>query len=96
MTALPRAISLDTDTSVFYLTLPSSQIVLFQAIIESYEGLGTVRTIDTAAQLIAVITPKSQVDDCQRLLAGLKKDVPWECAADAVGSARLDTVLEER
>lgn len=94
--SVPRALFLDDQTAVFYLTLQSSQIVIFQALIESYEGMGTVRTVDVQRSLIALITPCSQVADCQRLLAGLKKEVRWECAADIVGEVTPERILTEK
>jgi hypothetical protein len=82
MQADPTPIALDENTVAFYLTVENSQIVVFQAIVESYEGLGSVRTVDVGASLVSIIAPKDQLNDCQRVLRSLKKEVPWTCAAD--------------
>lgn len=80
--AEPRPIELDANTVILYLKVAGSQVVMFQAIFETYEGIGTVRTIDIRSSLISIITPKDQVSDCQRLLASIRKEIPWECAAN--------------
>ena len=81
----PQPIELDEDTVIFYVTVAGSQVVIFQAIFETYEGIGTVRTIDIRSSLISIITPKDQVANCQRLLGSIKKEIPWECAAARAG-----------
>jgi Domain of unknown function (DUF4911) len=78
----PKPIELDSDTVILYLKVAGSQVVKFQAFFETYEGIGTVRTIDIRSSLISILTPKDQVADCQRLLSSIKKEIPWECAAE--------------
>lgn len=90
MQAEPTPIVLDDHTVAFYLTVESSQIVVFQAIMESYEGLGTVRTVDIEASLVSIIAPKDQLNDCQRVLRSLKKEVPWTCSAERYASSSTD------
>ena len=82
---IPKAIELDPNTASFYLQLANgNQIVILQALIESYEGIGSVRTIDISESLVAVITPKDQVADCQSLLSSLQKEIPYQCVADRI------------
>lgn len=74
----------DPDTVTFFLKIDGPQVVLFQAIFETYEGVGTVRTLDIRSSLISVITTKDQAADCQRLLGSIRKEFSWECAAHRV------------
>jgi hypothetical protein len=43
-------------------------IVLVQAIIESYEGLATVRTEDKTGGVLAIVTPSAHLSCCQAVL----------------------------
>lgn len=84
----PAAVALDEQTSSFYLKIHNgNQIVMLQALIESYEGIGTVRTIDIGRSLIAIIVPHDQVADCQRLLVSLQKEIPYQCVAGSFNGA---------
>jgi hypothetical protein len=75
-------VTLDEGTVALYLKVAGSRIVLFQAIFETYEGLGTVRTIDVRKALVSVITTPSQVPDCQSLLTSIKPYFDLRCAAE--------------
>jgi hypothetical protein len=77
-------VPLDPETVALYLRISGEQIVIFQAIFETYEGIGTVRTIDVRRSLVSVITTNSQLPDCQQLLFGIQKDIPWRCAAEEI------------
>ena len=82
--ALIQPLVIDQHTVAFYLQLDGAQIVLFQAMVESYEGLATVRTVDIERSLISMITTPDQVADCQTLLSSLQPTIPWRCAAAEV------------
>jgi len=86
-------IELDCDTVAFYLRINSAQVVIFQAIVESYEGVATVRTVDIEQSLISMLTTRDQVADCQTLLSSLQPYIPWRCAAAEV-SALVSPQLE--
>ena len=81
-----KPVVLDPHTVAFYLRINSAQVVIFQAIIESYEGIATVRTVDIEQSLISVLTTHDQVADCQTLLSSLQQYVPWCCAAAEVSA----------
>jgi hypothetical protein len=85
---------LDEHTVAFYLRINSAQVVIFQAIIESYEGIATVRTVDIEQSLISVLTTHDQVSDCQTLLGSLQPYIPWSCAADEV-CASVNPIRED-
>lgn len=88
-TTLIQPVALDDQTVALYLSVDGTQIVLLQATIESYEGVGTVRTVDIEKSLISVITTPDQVADCQTLLIGLQPYIPWRCAAAHVQAQGL-------
>lgn len=75
MIDLPHQV-LDDETRVVYLEIPSSLVVLFQVLIELYEGIGTVRTIDLRRSLVCVITTNSMLADLSRLLLSIEKELP--------------------
>lgn len=74
-------VSLDENTLAFYLDVPGSQVVMLQAIFETHEGVGTVRTIDIRRSLICVLTTISQAPDCLALLDAIRHTIPWRPAA---------------
>lgn len=69
--------SLDSCACAFYIEVPTSRMVLLQALLESYEGLATVRTLDPKRSLIAVITTISLLEDCRATLEALQAMIAW-------------------
>ena len=67
----------DEVTQKIYLDVPSSKIVLLQAIFELHEGIGTVRTLDARQSLICIFTPNQMLDTCLELLESIRDIVPW-------------------
>ena len=63
-----RWVALDDMTGQFEFYLQADQIVLLQTTIESYEGLGILRTIDREKLLVSVITTNDQKDRCLEML----------------------------
>lgn len=76
---------LDEWALALYLEVPQDKIVILQAFLESYEGIGTVRTVDepTASEmkLVSVISTRDTLSDCMSALEALKPLVPWRLAA---------------
>lgn len=68
---------LDPHTFGIYLEVPAAKVVFFQAVFETYEGLGTVRTIDIGRSLVCLVTTDSQLEQCLAALESLKARVPW-------------------
>jgi hypothetical protein len=61
-----------------WLKLKPKDIVLVQFIIEGYEGLATVTTIDPRAAIIQVAIMPDFVSDVMCILDSLKKQLPIE------------------
>lgn len=80
---------IDADTHLICLEVPTSSIVLLQGLFETYEGLGTVRSLDTKNSLLSVITTGSCLNDCLKLLESIKNEIPWR-AAEQVPDNLLD------
>ena len=61
-----------------WLKLKTKDIVLVQFIIEGYEGLATVTTIDPRTAIIQVAIMPDFVSDVMCILESLKKQLPIE------------------
>lgn len=72
-----QSVELDEHARAIFLQLPPSDVVLLQALIESYEGVATVRTIDLKRSLVCVVTTASLLETTCQLLEGLKPTVRW-------------------
>ncbi len=69
--------ALDSETSVWYLEVESSKIVLLQTIFESYEGVGTVRTLNRERGLVCILSTPSQAKIVEGVLESLHEVIPW-------------------
>ncbi|MCB0311431.1 MAG: DUF4911 domain-containing protein [Bdellovibrionales bacterium] len=69
MNFVPQQI--DQETWAYYLEVPGSLVVLLQAYFESYEGLGTVRTLDIRKSLVCILTTSSLRELCGRALESI-------------------------
>jgi Domain of unknown function (DUF4911) len=65
----------EDETTQFYLLLPKEHIVYVQAIIESYEGIALVRTIDNDKECLSITTTKSLETTCKELIESLVKEL---------------------
>lgn len=70
-------VALDDQTVALYLEVPGPKVVLLQALFESYECIGTVRTIDIKRSLVCILTTRAMLDDCLKLLDTLQEEIPW-------------------
>ena len=80
-----EAVEVDTIARAIFLELPPSDVVLLQALIESYEGVATVRTIDLKRSLVCVVTTASLLDTTISVLEGLKPTVRWRAVSAPAG-----------
>ena len=80
---------LDQSTWAFYLEVPTSKVVLLQALFELYEGLGTVRTLDLKSSLVCVMTSEVLLAECAAALQAISTEIPWRFASRPV-SMRID------
>ncbi len=57
-----------------YFLLPKAEIAYLRFILESYDGLAFVRTLDSAQALVEIAYPPSRSADAEHLLAELQKE----------------------
>jgi hypothetical protein len=62
---------LDESSGQFICSAPPEKIVILQAILESYEGAGIVRTVDEKLKIISVLTTNDQKDLCEEILKSI-------------------------
>ena len=73
---------LDDECVALFLEVPASKVVLLQGIIECYEGLGVVRTLDRSAHLICILTTPAMLDVCKKVLVTEQESLQWRVPAD--------------
>ncbi len=60
-----------------FLELPPADIAFVKFILESYEGVGVMRTIDRTKALVVLMIAADFLDDARALLASLRTEVRW-------------------
>lgn len=71
-------VQLDENCTAIFLSLPSSNIVLLQAHLEIYEGLGMLRTQNVKDSIVTVLTTPSALPECRMLLEALRPELQWK------------------
>ena len=71
---------LDDKTSAIFLKVPASKVALMQSLFESYEGIGSVRTLDIKNSLISILCTKDQKSECLAVLDSIQKEAGWHFA----------------
>jgi hypothetical protein len=64
------------DTVQWYFRIKRSDIAYMKFILESYEGLGVLRTIDPREGIVEVMVPPGLERDMERVLEGLGEEIP--------------------
>ena len=72
---------LDPQTSAVFLHVPAAKLVLLQALFETYEGLGLVRTLDMRRGLISILAAPEMQAGCSALLSSVQAQTGWRNAA---------------
>lgn len=70
-----KFIKLDKLTYAVYFYVPRHQIVYLQSIIELYEGLATLRTINIKKNLMCLITTAEQVNHTKEMLSNVSSEI---------------------
>ncbi|HEY2387942.1 MAG TPA: DUF4911 domain-containing protein [Candidatus Binatia bacterium] len=60
-----------------FLELPPGDIAYLKFILESYEGIGVMRTIDRTKALVVLMIAADFVDDARAIIDALRAEVPW-------------------
>jgi len=63
------------DTQSRYLRLRRKDIAYFRFIIESYEGMAIVRTIDPYEAVVELMVAPGWEEDAEKVLEGLRKEI---------------------
>ncbi len=59
-----------------YFRIPRAEIAYLRFILESYDGLAFLRTLDSRAALVEIAFPPSRRTDAEELLEALEKEIP--------------------
>ena len=57
--------------------MPGSRVAFLQSLFESYEGVGSVRTIDIQRGEVIIMTTPDQLAECKKILEDEKKQLKW-------------------
>jgi len=63
------------DTTSWYFKIKPSDIAYMKFILESYEGLGVLRTIDPRNGIVEVMVPPGLEEDSEMVLEGLRDEI---------------------
>ena len=67
-----------TDIVEIRLRLAPADIAYLKFVVESYEGIAVVRTVDRKEAVIALLVALDFVDEARRVLESLRGEVAWE------------------
>lgn len=79
---------------VLFLEAPTHAIVILQAIFESYEGIGLVRTMDSKKGILTILSTVDTFDEVTRVLASLQETIPWRYCSDLSDGRREQYIAE--
>lgn len=65
------------DLIEIYLRIQRQDIALIKFVIESYEGLGIMRTIDRKKATVVVLAMPDFIDDVRAVLESLREHMDW-------------------
>jgi hypothetical protein len=75
------------DTASWYFKIKPSDIAYMKFILESYEGLGVLRTIDPRNGIVEVMVPPGLEEDSEMVLEGLRDEIFIERIEDPQGES---------
>ena len=84
----------DPDLRPYFLRLPPKNIVMLKFIVESYEGIGIVRTLNSAVGEIVILAVKDTARELEKILEDLKPQLNFE-PSEPPGSIKGDWLLEQ-
>lgn len=70
----------EQGAAAFGLHMKKEHIVLLQAIVESYDHLGLVRTLPGMPTRVAILTSADRKNVVEELLQSIREDLPWNPA----------------
>lgn len=78
-----------------FIKLPPEHIVTIKFILESYEGLGIVRTLNAERGRLVIIAPADSMQTLHELLKSLEKEISLEILSNMPPEARTDWLMKE-
>lgn len=72
---MPRSRCEQTGMQTFYLRIRSEQIALFRFLLEGYDGLAVLSTMDAKQGLVRLIVPEGRYKELWQLLFALCEDL---------------------
>lgn len=68
----------ERDTVTVLVRVPRREIAYFNFLLESYEGLASVSTLDPKEGVLELQVPPELMDELKAFLSGLKEEIPLE------------------
>jgi len=66
------------DTVQWYFKVNREDIAYLKFVLESYEGLGVLRTVDPRSGIVEVMVPPGLEEDMEMVLKGLRDEISIE------------------
>jgi len=66
------------DTVQWYFRVNREDIAYMKFVLESYEGLGVLRTVDPGSGIVEVMVPPGLEEDMEIVLKGLRDEISME------------------
>jgi hypothetical protein len=66
------------DTVQWYFRVNREDIAYLKFVLESYEGLGVLRTVDPRSGIVEVMVPPGLEEDMEMVLEGLRDEISIE------------------
>jgi len=67
------------DTLKVLIRIPRQEIAYFNFLLESYEGLASVRTLEAKEGIMELHVPPELLEELRRFLEGLKEEMDLRC-----------------
>jgi len=80
---------------LIFFKLPPEHIVTIKFIMESYEGLGIVRTLSAERGRLVIIAPQDSMQTLRELLKSLEKELSLEIMDTIPSEAHIDWLVKE-
>lgn len=76
-----------SDVVHLYLELPRREIAYLKFIIEAYEGVAVVRTVERRGATIVLLFPADQEAEVRSILTSVRGQIPWREVPPPAGLA---------
>ena len=76
-----EALHCDESSATVFLDVDRKDIVFFQGLFESYEGVGTVRTMEKSTGLVTILSTPDMLQTVVEILSSLPAEVSWRFAS---------------